>query len=108
MLPKCASADSFVLEDTTILTTVSNPGFPILFSIPSSSFGSAEYLAVSGFASFFLVLERYVLPCFFHFPSAGDTMTWIAAPSPSPIFARTEVMEERGSVGKSLKTFIGI
>jgi hypothetical protein len=49
------SAASCELEETTNSNNCIKSGFEILFSIPSSSFGSAEYLAVSGFDSLFLV-----------------------------------------------------
>jgi hypothetical protein len=57
ILFKCASAVSLVDEATTILTTVLKPGLLTFDSIASSSFGSAEYFAVSGFASSFLTCD---------------------------------------------------
>ncbi len=50
----------------------------------------------------FLVLEMYLRPKELHLLVVGETKIWIAAPSPTCILARALVIEDNGSVGKSL------
>ena|SRR3989344_545875 len=107
MLVRCALADASSLETTTNLIDVSNPGLETLFSTASRVFAGTENFAFSGSDSCFFVDEIKLDPAFCQFFSAGETRIWIAAASPSPIFASAAVNEDKGSVGKSLKVLIG-
>src|SRR3989344_8084937 len=86
---------------------VLNPGLLILFSIPSKLLASTLNFAFSGSASFFLVLETYFRPIDRHLLETGETTNWITAPSPSPSFAKDEVIWDIGSTAKSRYTLIG-
>ena len=63
---------SLVLAVETILIEVSNPGFPILFSIDSKALPETEYLALSELLSCFFVSDINFFPSFCQSPSAGE------------------------------------
>jgi len=81
-------------------------GFAILASIASRFWAEVELFGfLRVWFLFFNIWNKTFYQLFAKSDSAGEITIWIAAASSDAILAKAEVIDDRGSVAKSLKVF---